>query len=394
VGTNEALGVSAFYRGMMLLANTLGSLPLRTVSESVPGTVKVVPSVFDMPDGPHGLTRFQWVQTSVLWLGLHGDVFYRHRWTGAGTLYRLEIIPAHCVQVTWGRPAGETQEDGGTAPPVGGKWFRVTYTYGPFQGRQEVVDAREMTQISWMSLDGLRGMSILTLARRGLSSAIAGDKSADHQFRTGARVAGMISPEEDLEPDEVDEARRQIYNATSGPENAGRVPLFNRKLIFTPWMMSAADSQFLQNREFSVEEMARWTGVPPHLLMQTGKATSWGSGLAEQNEGLSRYTLKGWTDLMTGVWSRLLARPRRVEADFAELTRPTYADLVRLMIEGAGQPVMALNEARARIGLGPVPGGDTLTVAAAAPASDPDNDPDNSPDNDPDNSGGSGGSDA
>lgn len=382
VGATEALGVSAFYRGMTLLSNTLGSLPLNTVSEATPGVIKPVASVFDQPEGPYGRTKFEWVQTSVLWLGLHGDVFYRHRWTGAGTLYALEIIPAHCVQVTWGRPAGETQENGGTAPPVGGKWFRITYTWGPFQGRQEVVDAREMTQISLLSLDGLHGMSVLTLARRGLSTAISGDKAADHAFRTGARVAGILSPEDDLEDDELALAKREIYNAITGAERSGSVPLVNRKLIFSPWMMSAADSQFLQQRQFSVEEMARWTGVPPHLLMQTAGATSWGSGLAEQNEALSRYTLDGWTQLLTGRWSRLLARPRRVEMPFTELTRPTYADMVTLMVAATGQPVMSVDEGRAKLHLPPVPGGATLTVAAAAA---PDTDPDKDPDTDPDN---------
>lgn len=377
VGTQEALSISAFWRGMQVISQSIAGMTLRTVSEATPGVVKPVSSIFDEPEGPYGRTKFEWLETSVLFMALQGDVFYRHRWTGAGSLYALEIIPSQNVSVTWGRPAGEAQEDGGTVPPVGGKWYRVTYTDGPFAGRQEVIDAREMTQIPYVSLDGLRGMSILTLARRGLSTAISGDRAADRMFRSGARVAGMVTPDDDLELDEANEARRQIDNATAGVENTGKIALFNRKLTFTPWMLSAADAQFLQSRQHSVEEMARWTGVPPHLLMQTAKATSWGSGLAEQNEGLSRYTLNGWTARLEPHYSRLLPRPRRVEFDYFNLTRPTFAELVHLMIEATGGPVYTSNEGRSVLGLAPVPGGDELT-APAAPAADtaPDDEPD------------------
>ncbi|MDM4723405.1 phage portal protein [Micromonospora sp. WMMA1363] len=56
------------------------------------------------------------------------------------------------------------------------------------------------------------------------------------------------------------------------------IAVVNRRLKFSPWTMSATDAQFLQSRQFSVEEVARWFGVPPHLLMQTERQTSWGRG--------------------------------------------------------------------------------------------------------------------
>jgi hypothetical protein len=56
--------------------------------------------------------------------------------------------------------------------------------------------------------------------------------------------------------------------------------------------MNSKDAQFMESRTFSVDEVGRWFGVPPHLLGLTEKSTSWGQGIAEQNRGLARYTLK------------------------------------------------------------------------------------------------------
>ena len=80
--------------------------------------------------------------------------------------------------------------------------------------------------------------------------------------------------------------------------------------------MTKRDAQFIESRSFQVEEVSRIYGVPPHLLGQTEKQTSWGTGVAEQNLGLSRYTLMGYTSRIESALVAVLAPAEFAEFDY------------------------------------------------------------------------------
>jgi HK97 family phage portal protein len=124
----------------------------------------------------------------------------------------------------------------------------------------------------------------------------------------------------------------------------------NRRLQFTPWTMTAQQAQFLESRQFQIEEIARWSGVPPHLLMQTDKQTSWGTGVDEQNRGLSKFVLGHWAQRVEQRASRLLARPRWCAFDFAGLERPNYQVESQIDLAEVAAGVMTADEYRAKRG--------------------------------------------
>ncbi|WP_142777401.1 phage portal protein, partial [Klebsiella pneumoniae] len=63
-----------------------------------------------------------------------------------------------------------------------------------------------------------------------------------------------------------------------------------------PIGVSPQDSEILAARKFQVAELARFYGVPPHLVGDVDKTTSWGSGIEQQNLGFLQYTLKPYLD--------------------------------------------------------------------------------------------------
>jgi HK97 family phage portal protein len=119
--------------------------------------------------------------------------------------------------------------------------------------------------------------------------------------------------------------------------------------------MTATDAQFLQSRQFQIEEISRWTGVPPHLLMQTEKQTSWGTGVEEQNRALGRTVLLPWAQRVEHRASRLLAVPRWVEFEFAGLERPSPDREIELLLAQVAGGLLTVNEARAYRNLPPLP---------------------------------------
>lgn len=354
INETSALSLSAVYRAVALVAGTIGGLPLRTVRDTGDGMRQRIGSFLDDPGGALGLTPFSWIETVVAHLLLHGNAFLRHIYGGAGQLLALQPVHPLCVTIRLPYLGDEVQ-------PVGGKWFDLTLE----DGTRLTLDARGLTHIMGLSLDGIQGVSVICLARNGFGTALAGDRAAARMFSNGALISGMVTPDEDVEEDEAKVIKATIDANVTGWEHAAGIPVFNRRLKFTPWTMSSQDAQFLESRQFSVREIARWFGIPPHLLMETSAASNWGTGIEQQNLGLSRFTLTPWTTRVEQSLSRLLPRPRFVEFDFAGLERGSPAEEIQLLITQIQAGLLTVDEARAIRNLPPLQAGPTPAQQAA-----------------------------
>lgn len=374
VGERSALGLSAFYRALSLVSGTLASLPLNSWRGDEADRQRVK-SVFDDPDGPDGQTPYEWKETLLLHLLLHGRAGAVKVKTEAGGLLRLPLFHPS----TWDVVQPTVDEYAGRAPmPAGGVWFDVRLD----DGTMAHLDADSFWYVPGQSLAGQEGVGLLSIARQSLATAIAGDKAAAKMFSNGALISGLATPDYDDEIDiteEVPEIRRQLDNSTSGYDNAGAIALVNRRLKFTPWTMTAQQAQFLESRGFQIEEISRWTGVPPHLLMQTDKQTSWGTGVDEQNRGLSRFVLGHWAQRIEQRASRLLAQPRWCAFDFAGLERPNFAVQVDLVLRQIKDGLISAEYGRLLLG---IPETAAPPEPEPAPAPDPEPEPGEEDDDD------------
>jgi HK97 family phage portal protein len=363
VTESTALGLSAVWRSVNLIAGTLGTLPLRTLRDTEAGRERVA-GLFDHPGAPIGLSPFQWKRTSIAHLVLHGNVFWAHLFNGGGGLAGLLPIHPLAVTVDWER-------DPESGSLTGRKVFDASFPDGT--RRRYTPDT--MTHITGLCLDGLRGLSPISVARLSLGKGIAADRAAARAYSDGFSVAGTVTPEGDADFQEGDAAKIQsdLNASLGGWENAGKLAVINRRLKVQQWSMSLEDAQFLGSRAFEIEEVARWFGVPPHLLAQTEKQTSWGQGVESQNRGLGRFTLVHYSAPVEEACTGLTGPSRLVEFDYAGLERPTPEQEIQLLIAQVEAGLLTPNEARRIRNLPPVAGGDTLRTpsgtqgAVAAP---------------------------
>lgn len=357
VGEYSVLGNSAFYRAVMLISGTLATLPLRTYRTDDQDQPEKVKSIFDDPDGPDGQTPFEWKQTAFIHAILHGTAFAFKLRNDAGALVRLPLI--HPLSCKVEEPTVDEYQKGEVPP--GGKYYIVSLN----DGTQKKYTSNDIWEVPGPTLDGINGLGLIALARQSIKTTLSADRAAFKLFDKGALIAGLATPADDQDiTDDVPEIRRQLNNEMLGADNAGGIAIINRRLTFTPWTMTSVDAQFLQQRQFQIEEVSRWTGVPPHLLMQTDKQTSWGTGIEEQNRALGRTVLNPWAVSFEQRASRLLANPRWVEFDFAGLERPSPDKEIELLLKQTGKPFLTINEARKVRNLPPVEGGDVLIAPA------------------------------
>ncbi|TFV61403.1 phage portal protein [Mycobacterium sp. PS03-16] len=353
VGEQSVLGLAAVYRAVSLIAGTIASLPMRTIVTNADGSTTRARSFLDTPGGPTGPTAFEWKESVLVHLLLHGNAYCAHIYGGAGQIVGLLPIHPSAVSV-------EIDERTGTR----------FYTVALSDGTRRLLDATQLTHIPALSTDGVVGLSPIAVARNMFGTSLAGERAAARMFSNGAMVSGIVTPEEDLTADEATTIKNDLRNRLQGTANAGDIAVINRKLKFTQWSMNAEDAQFLQSRAFQVEEIARIYGVPPHLLMQTEKQTSWGTGVSEQNRGFARYTLEPWTTRVQERLSRLLTGNRKVEFDYSAFVQPSPEIEIPLLIQQVESGLLTVNEARKIRNLPPLPGGNIASGTDTAGESD------------------------
>lgn len=366
VTERTALTLSAMFRGSMVVAGTTGILPLKTYTTDAQTDERTrVKSFFDNPAGPYdegtpAATPYEWKETNLLHLVLQGEAPMLHRFNNAGGLIGLEPFHPMALHIERARPEHQSmQGDGKLTYPDG-----LIYLVAEEGGTRKALSSREITVVPGPISNGLRGMSCLSFGRNSLGIGLAGEKAAGSMFRDGALIAGVLVPgeNENLSSEDVDALSDDLDRRLRGTENAGTIPIVNKVLKFEPWQMTNLDAQFLESREFQIEEIARWTGVPPHLLMQLDKQTSWGTGVLQQNKNLAQYVLKPWCTRVEQRGSRLLANPRFIEFDMAGLEAGSAQDEITLLLQQVNGGYLTVNEARRVRNLEPIDGGDVLRV--------------------------------
>lgn len=353
VTETTALGLTAVYRCVSIIASTVAGLPLKSFRDGPDGVRTPAESVWDDP-GAGMWTRYEFVHLCMVHLALHGNAFLLHVYGGGGQL--VGFFPVHPSAVT-------VKHDKDT----GGRLFHVS-----LDGETRIYDEREMTQVMLFSLDGLTGSSPIRLARNAIGTGLAGDKAAASMFASGLMVSGLVTSDETLTEEDAKLVKAGLDAKLTGAGNAGSLAFVNRSLKISPWTMTSEDAQFIESRQFQITEVARIFGVPKTLLAEDG-ASTWGSGINELLNAFQKFTLRSST---TPFEQRAMSvtPPLTVEFDYAGLLQGTPKDEIELLAAQITAGILTINEARAIRNLPPVPGGDAPPPpepSSPAPADNP-----------------------
>ena len=78
----------------------------------------------------------------------------------------------------------------------------------------------------------------------------------------------MLEVDTDAKPETRQKLKKEFQAYAA--DDAFAVAVIDHGMKFTPMGVNQHEAQFIETREFSVEEISRFTGIPKHML-QTGK---------------------------------------------------------------------------------------------------------------------------
>lgn len=135
------------------------------------------------------------------------------------------------------------------------------------------------------------GVGVISLARDDVGSALAANKSMSSMWRNGRRGLWGLQHPRTLS----DSAKKNLsasIDEISGPENSGRVVLFEEGMQWVDIGIKPEDAQALQQMEFSVLRMARWFRMQPHKIAYMIQASY--NSIEQQNIEHVTDTIRPW----------------------------------------------------------------------------------------------------
>jgi HK97 family phage portal protein len=276
VSSETAMRLGAVFRCVSVLANTFPVLPFCLFEPQKDGT--------RVPRKDHWLYKlisrrpnqyqnpFEWRQMCMGHIALRGNAYNRLYSNGRGQV--TDLIPLHPDRVKVDLlPNGNYR-----------------YIVKQQNGEDEIVPRGQMWHLRGLSQDGYVGMSPIAYARDAIGRGLAAQEYGAMYFRnSGAPTGGWIEhPGKFKQQSDRDNFREAWQNARTG-EGRHKTPVLEDGMKFHELGIKNDEAQFVDTMEFSVTDICRFFGVPPHLAYDLRRSTF--SNIEQQSLEFVIYTM-------------------------------------------------------------------------------------------------------
>lgn len=278
ITVEKSLTIPGVLAGFSILMEDIASLPLILYERLERGKARAAdnPYYFLLHDQPNPeMTSMVFRELIMGHLLGWGNFYGQMLWDGKGIV--REIWPLNPANMQVGRQKGE----------------RV-YLYRNVQGVQIAFRQDEILHIPAFGFDGLMGYSRITLARNSIGMAISAEKYEGRMFANDARPGVIIKSKKKLSEDAAKRLLESWNQTYKGSGNTAKTAVLEDDLDITSIGFPPKDAMFIESQKWSLQQIARVFRIPPHMLGDIEKSTSWGTGIEQQEIGYLTHTLRPW----------------------------------------------------------------------------------------------------
>jgi HK97 family phage portal protein len=276
--------------------------------------------------------------------------------------------------LTWGAGYAEVLRDGAGA--VRELWpitpDRVTvqrydytgelyYAVTRQDGSIDKLGPYQMFVLPGSSYDGVCGYNIVSLARESIGLGLAAEKFGGTFFGNGTTFGGVFEHPGRMSEQAQKNFRESVNGRHQGVERSHRFFVAEEGMKFQKLSVDPNAAQFLETRQFQIEEVCRWFRMPPHKVQHLIR-TSYNS--AEQMAlEYTMDTLAPWcVRWEQEIWRQLIAPSERliqfVKHNMDAKQRGDFTSRHSAYAQGIQHGYFSPNDVREYEDLNPIPGGD------------------------------------
>lgn len=243
---------------------------------------------------------------------------------------------------------------------------RIIYRY---RRDSEYADFKQsdIFHLKGFGFNGLVGLSPIAFAAKTAGVAVAMEDQQRDFYANGAKSPQLLMTGDSkvLNKEQRAQVEENFKEISGGPVKK-RLWILEGGFTTQAIGVSPQDAETMAARKFQVGELARFFGVPPHLVGDVEKSTSWGSGIEQQNIGFLQYTLDPYLKIWEGCIQRWLVKPADVGRYHAEhnldgLLRGDSTARAAFMGVLADKGLRTIDELRRLDNMPPLPGGNVAT---------------------------------
>lgn len=349
IGVDSALQVSTVWACVSILTDVVSSLPLMVWRDdkgarvSAKGTT-LYEVLHDSPNRRHTAQEF-W-EFMMLNFVLRGNAYARVDRNGAGEVVALWPLSADQMEVI-------ASDDGS-----------LMYIY--YLGNEGIVYQEQNILHIRGKGNGVVGMSPLDYMRSSVSLAIKAQNHTVKTYTKNARRPGLLMVDGVLTPEQRAAVKNNFGDIVTGSDK--ELYVLEAKFKFEALGMSPADMQLLESRKFSVEDLARWLGVPSVLINDSKDSSALGSSTKEVIDAFVKLRLRSiLVKTEQAIRKRVFTPRQRAQGYVAEfkldaLLRASLSERMDAAAKGVQNGLLTRNEGRALENRPAMDGGDILTA--------------------------------
>lgn len=272
----RALQISTVFACIKVLSETISTLPLKwykRIDEDRRVEHKEYPvaKLFKTPNRLQNKINF--IETIIAMLCLRGNYYGGKNYNNGARL--VEILPLKPDRVKI-----ETINN------------IITYDYTDDIGKSKTYKPDQIWHIKGLSLDGIKGLSPIEYARKSLNLSQHAENHGINYYKNGARTSGVVKIPGKLKEGMKEKMIKDVSLGMTG-ENKFKIMVFDNGAEWKETGLSQEDSQYLETRIFSVEEICRFFRVPTIMVGHSNKSSTYAS--SEQFMlSFVKFTLAPW----------------------------------------------------------------------------------------------------
>lgn len=364
ITAGSALQMLAVYACVRVLAEDVGGLPLHTYEKTVDAQGRRVRERIHEEDDERALMIGEEPNPELTAQKLYELVTgHQNLW---GNAYVFKMLGGDGrARELWPLPPDRTSP---VRFPDGSKGY-ATRTDA---GETRVLFGDEVIHLTAFGTGEL-GIPPIGVARQAIGIALAAEEYAGRFWANDARPGGVIQTKEPIPDKDYDRALRRWKANHQGLDRSHLVAFLENGAEWKDVGIPPGDAQFVETRKFQVREIARMFRVPPYKIADLEAGTVSYASVEVQSIDYLQTALNPWlrrieAGIKRGVYGSSLDRDRGLYAEFlrAAILQGDFKSTIEAL-GTAVDKIMTVNEARERINLKPIEGGDELRAPAPPP---------------------------
>ncbi len=278
VNERTALSIPAVLACLEIRNNNPASVPLRVYKSTSKGPVVDTEHPLDYALNIRPNNN----QTPMLFrktLGIHRDIF---GW-GVAAIERDSYRNTIGFRIL--QPSEYSLYETFTAP-LGKQTYTLVEVDGTVHQEEDLIIWKGITT------DGFHCRGILGCLKEVIKTGLTTREFVNKYYENGTFLGGILTSPNNLSQAQADASEKAWKKAHGGVDKAGKIAVLQGGLTFQPIANTMVASQLVEFLEQDKYQIYQAFGVPPHLVGDTTKQTSFGSGLESQTTGFYTLTLR------------------------------------------------------------------------------------------------------